>query len=158
MLCLYIRTGEHVASQKALASVPGDCIVCDIDLISDKPEWLDGVPLLVESRVDTREVVFYRGTRCIERLVSLAASRESPENGTDAPEAPSHLLTSDASDSTVVPVKPIDCVEHSKPEQDENDEVIDVHIDECEIIEPKVVQPPRVIRIMNGFLRQVIVQ
>ena len=116
MRCLYVRIGQHEPSKKALAIAPDDCTICDIDLIVEKPAWLDGIPLLVETSED-EDVVFYRGTKCLERLQLLA----------------SQSITSVLNTYT----------------DEEDDDIIDVHIDDCEVIEPRIVIVPPIIRIMT---------
>ena len=111
---LYVREAD-AASTKAMSRVPPTCAICNIDLISkdDRPMWLNGVPLLVESKPDSKDVSIYRGSKCLDHLKEMSQPAEPVTVESSSEKA----LLNDA----------------KEPEEEED--VIDIHIDDLEVIE-----------------------
>lgn len=108
---LYVRR-NHEASDRALKYIGDRCAVCDVDKIEtcDRPDWLDGVPLIVEHEPDFS---IKRGTQCLERLSELYPQQQPNRRKTEEIEGDREKIGKEEED--VIEVNVNDLVEIEPP-------------------------------------------
>ena len=87
---LYVKPLD-AASLKAMkyaAATSAKVFECDVNLLPDKPEWLDGVPTLL----DRDKGYLYKGTHCLKTLQALCVTQPVFKHKPRQPSSPPPAL------------------------------------------------------------------